>query len=256
MNRQINNVSVNNSEINLATLIGLNPDFPYKDRFGGDYQDYDDYGHGNSFDPDNPYQLPDIIVTPGGNYWEDDNDDSWNSNPNDSESFDFDNYFHSGGENQSGKSDDQLIADGIKVAKIICDSIKNDTAIGIQKISETNEFKIANVSSFGINFAAAEFDVYESLMKDINTLTTFGRYLSRGNVIASGIMAYIAYSEDNNDCWAWASFLFGAAGALASFTPIGLPFILLCDGLSICCGAMSLKNMNNDNTSQNNQTYQ
>ena len=172
MNRQINNVSVNNSEINLATLIGLNPDFPYKDRFGGDYQDYDDYGHGNSFDPDNPYQLPDIIVTPGGNYWEDDNDDSWNSNPNDSESFDFDNYFHSGGENQSGKSDDQLIADGIKVAKIICDSIKNDTAIGIQKISETNEFKIANVSSFGINFAAAEFDVYESLMKDINTLKT------------------------------------------------------------------------------------
>ena len=54
--------------------------------------------------------------------------------------------------------------------------------LAFKKISETNEFKIANVSSFGINFAAAEFDVYESLMKDINTLKTFGEiFVKSGN---------------------------------------------------------------------------
>ena len=68
-------------------------------------------------------------------------------------------------------------------------------------------------------------------MKDINTLKHLGDICQEEMIIASGIMAYIAYSEDNNDCWAGHLSLklevrLLEVLSLSSFTPIGPPFIL------------------------------
>ncbi|MFG6324974.1 MAG: hypothetical protein K1W41_27775 [Lachnospiraceae bacterium] len=205
--------------------------------------------------------MPDIIVTPGGNYWEDDNDDSWNSNPNDSESFDFDNYFHSGGGNQSGKSDDQLIADGIKVLNAMCDSIRNGTAIYLEKdttkITDSNAFKLANITNYGMNFALSEMDVYSTIYNQKTVLKSFGGALGAANAAAGGVIAFFAvFDRDTTESDKW-----GAAAAVLSIVGYGVgyfypPAALVIGGLSIICGAISLATSGNQNSNQSNSNYQ
>lgn len=203
--------------------------------YGGDYNDYNDYG--NSFD-ESGYDLPGIVVTPGGNYPEDDSwnngRDPWNDNNQDDE-WGFDDFI---GGNSYGLTTDKDYSNGIAVINAMNDSIKNGSALVVEKFSDSNTYKVCNLSSYAGNFVIPSMDLYAYYSKEVDQVVKLGRTFSRGNAIVGGIFAVITAFDDEPDWWAIAGAVAGITGAFLCPPASLLPLVF--DGIAIFCGAMSL----------------
>jgi len=218
---------------------------------GGDYNDYDDYG--NSFD-ESGYTLPGIIVTPDGNYPEDDSWDNgydpWNDSYQDDD-WGFDDFIGSGG-NSHGSSFDKDYSKGIAVLNAMNDSIKNGNALVVEKISDSTAYTVCNLANYAGNFAIPSMDLYSYYFGETDKIAKLGKAFAKGNLFASTALAIIAYADTEEIDW-W-----GVAGALAGLGAIICPATtlipLVLDGVAIFCGAMSLINGSSD-SQQSNTSY-
>lgn len=216
-------------------------------RTGGDY-----YGE------ENYITLPEIIVTPDGNYWE--GSDNWNDyDPNDPRNNDWNNPYdddwtwgnggHSNTPSQS--TEEQQISRGMRIASAIQDSINNKTAVVIEKATDSNIYKAVNIANYGANFAIAKMDVYSLITNNKTVLKSLGGAFGGVNAGVGAIVAYMALDDGNitqSDIWGAASAFFGVAGFFIGLAgPPAIPIALACDGLSIIFGAVSLAT-SNDNT--------
>lgn len=217
------------------------------DRTGGDYYGDDYY-----------ITLPELIVTPEGNYWNDSPD--WNDwDPNDprnndwNDPYDDDRNWGNGGNSNtpSQTTEEQQISRGMRIASAMQDSINNKTAVVIEKATDSNLYKAVNIANYGANFAIAEMDVYSVITKSTTALKSLGGAFGGVNAGVGLVVAWMALDDGNitqSDIWGAASALFGAAGFLISLGgPTVAPLALACDGISIICGAVSLAT-SNDNT--------
>lgn len=234
--------------------------------YGGDYNDYNDYG--NSFD-ERGYDLQGIVVTPNGNYTEDDfwnihdiwddNDFFLDDNSNNNDIPWYENNDSNG--NNSPISEDIQISNGKIIANAIKDSIHNGSALYIEKTSETKitdtkGYKAATVANFGTNFALSEMDVYSTIMDSKTILKSFGGVLGAANAIGGCVIAYFALNDGEitpSDIWGAASAFFGIVGyGLGYVYP---PAALVIGGVSIICGVISLATSNSNNNNNSNSIY-
>ena len=78
----------------------------------------------------------------------------------------------------------------------MCDSIRNGTAIYLEKdttkITDSNAFKLANITNYGMNFALSEMDVYSTIYNQKTVLKSFGGALGAANAAAGGVIAFFA----------------------------------------------------------------
>lgn len=211
-------------------------------RTGGDYYGDDYY-----------ITLPELIVTPEGNYWNDSPD--WNDwDPNDPRNDDWNNPYDDdrdwgqGGDSNtpSQSTEEQQIARGIRIASAIQDSINNKTAVVVDKPTDSNIYKAANISSYGANFALAEMDVYSAITGNKTVLKSFGGAFGGINSGVGLVVAVMALNDGNiteSDIWGAASAVLGTAGYVTGF--FCPPAALVLDGISIICGAVSLATSNN-----------
>lgn len=137
MKRPFTDLKQTETESSVLTLQSHNkPIASLNALFGGDYNDYDDYG--NSFN-ESGYDLPGIIVTPDGSYPEDDSwnsgNEPWNDNNQDDE-WGFDDFTGSGG-SSSGSAFDKDYSNGMAVLYAMNDSIKNGTALVVEKFTDS-----------------------------------------------------------------------------------------------------------------------
>lgn len=208
--------------------------------------------------------LPEIIVTPDydNNHWNYDYDPNEDRDPNDYFHFNDDTtYWNRGlswngntGNNSGQLTDSQLIARGMLVANAIQDSINNDTAIIAQKTSDSAGYKFVNSLSYGTNFAVAEADVYSAIFGNPATLKSFGTAFGASNFAVGLTIALIGIfdgEQTTSDYWALASAISAGLGlASAFYFP---PAVLVFDGISIICGAVSIATSNQSN--QDTSTY-
>ena len=226
-----------NSNINLGTL------------YGGDYNDYNDYG--SSFD-ESGYDLPGIIVTPDGNYPEnnpwDNGRDHWNGN-NQDDDWGFDDFI---GGNSYAFTTDNDYSNGMAVLNAMNDSIKNGNALVVEKFSDSNTYKVCNLSSYAGNFVTPSIDLYTHFFGDTDRIAKLGKAFSKSNLIASTALAVITYAEEGEvDWWAIGGIVAGA-GAMIFTGTWWVPIVL--DGVAILCGAISLANSSTNN-SQSTPSY-
>lgn len=218
------------------------------DRTGGDYYGDDYY-----------ITLPELIVTPEGNYWNDSPD--WNDwDPNDprnndwNDPYDDDRSWGNGGNSNtsSQSTEEQQISRGMRIASAMQDSINNKTALVVEKATDSNLYKATNIANFGANFALSEMDVYSVITNSKTVLKSFGGAFGGVNAGVGAIVAIMAVTDGEvteSDMWGAASAALGLAGYITGyfFPPAALVF----GGLSIICGAVSLATSNNNNPTTN-----
>ncbi|MBD5309954.1 MAG: hypothetical protein HDS10_05955 [Bacteroides sp.] len=200
---------------------------------------------------DDGYWFREFIVTPGGGS-NSDNDNYWGSNHDNDNSWGFGSD-HIGG--SSNVSDQELIEKGQQVTRIITDSIKNQTALYVEKSTDSNAYKVATVLNNATNIPVTQADLISKITNaDPLTLKTlgksFGGMLGGANAILGAVLTITDAAEANSideiDWWGMAAAVSGVAGFVCNFCcpPVALVF----DGISIICGFISMANSgSNDN---------
>lgn len=217
-------------------------------KYGGNYDYSFSNGDGDPFNENYGYTLDDIYVTPDGNYWDDDTNWLHELFP-DNPMYD-DDFF--GRDNSLTTPEDyaQCMADGNAVLNAMIDSIKNGTALYVEKVSDSAAYKIANLSNYASDFVMPVVDVMEHLyVNSPETILKLGKSFGRFNAVTGSVLAIITVYDENTDWWAIASAAAGVFGLLVPASwPLAVPLVI--DGLAITFGAISLANSSSENNSR------
>lgn len=212
---------------------------------GGDryYESNTDWGWGSE---DNPFELPEITVTPEGNSWDNTwednviwtpNDDFWNSNDDD---------FSCGGcsglPNVENENNSQFALD------TIMNSINNGSAL-LLEIENSKAYKLLSASSFVSSVPSFQADLITFLTHNDVFLKKCGDFLSGSSLIANSAVTLIGVADGDVTTSDWlniASCIFSGMG-LILFT--SSPASLICGGVSIILSVVSLCYSGTDNNS-------
>lgn len=130
------------------------------------------YETGGSYDycdwEQDSIMLPEIIVTPDGNYTRDEWDDLFGNDnypyDDDYPYDDRDDFGHGGPSSDHGNmSQSEITANGLQAVGLVEDSIRNNTAVWLQKAQETNIYKAVSVSSLVANAPGLQDDLIRVL---------------------------------------------------------------------------------------------
>lgn len=201
---------------------------------GGDkyYENNLDWGWGSN---ENPFELPEITVTPDGNSWDNTwednnlwipNEDWWNNNDDD---------FVSGG------SDGLLSSETASLHQAIIDGIIYSFNAGsalLLELEDTKSYKLVSATSFVSSVPSFQADLLTYLTHHDDFITKCSRFLGSKVALANGVLAIIGVLDGDTKLSDWgnlASAALGAIGCLMGPTPVGL----ICGGVSIALSIAS-----------------
>lgn len=151
------------------------------------------YETGNSYDygdwEQDSIMLPEIIVTPDGNYTRDEWDDLFG---NDSYPYDDDypyddreDFGHGGPSSDHGNtmSQSEIKANGLQAVGLVEDSIRNNTAVWLQKVQGTKTYKAVSISSLAANAPGLQNNLIRVLANNQSILNTWGKAFVIGNAL-------------------------------------------------------------------------
>lgn len=208
-----------------SNIIIGNSSFQLWYKTGGSY-DYQDMG-------DDSMWLPEIIVTPDGNYTRDEWDDVFGYDDNESDDYEFEFGVGGGGTDGGHMSQAEIIANGLQAVGLVEDSINNNTAIWLQKIQETNTYKAISVTSLVANAPGLQHDLIKALVKDPLVLNTWGKAFVKGNAIAGFATAVIGLADGDQTPGDWLIMAGAVAGSIGFVTQLCPVVSLSLTGVSI-----------------------
>lgn len=148
-----------------------------------------DGGLGSPGSPDNPYELPEVIVTPSGNhvdysnsdfdynygngYYGDENSYLWHQDGN----YDDRNDGGGGGGDSSDYYDSteaNILSHGQTAVNVITNSIQDNTAIWCKYVQETKGFQLLSATSFASGVPNFQYDLITALKADEGIVRTLG----------------------------------------------------------------------------------
>lgn len=206
---------------------------PIGDETGGSY-DYDDWYAGT-------IGLPEIIVTPDGNYTREEwynlyglNDDYYAYDDFGDETRE--DYGYGVSKHQGDDmSQSEIIANGLEAVDVVDDSIKNDTAIWFQKVQESNAYKMVSAASLVANAPGLQDDLIRALASNTSILNAWGKAFVKGNAITGGAIALIGLADGDATPGDWVLAAGAALGFLGTYTALCPAVGLTVSGLSLVC---------------------
>lgn len=182
--------------------------------------------------------LPEIIVTPDGNYTRDEWDDLFGNDnypyDDDYPYDDRDDFGHGGPSSDHGNmSQSEITANGLQAVGLVEDSIRNNTAVWLQKAQETNIYKAVSVSSLVANAPGLQNNLIRVLANNQSILNTWGKAFVKGNALVGGATAVIGIADGDATPGDWVLVAGAAAGILGAYTSVCPAVGLTLSGLSI-----------------------
>lgn len=222
--------------------------------YGDDWYDHwGDCGGGGGWwtgspgSPDNPYELPEAIVTPSGNhvdysnsdfdynygngYYGDENSYLWHQDGN----YDDRNDGGGGGGDSSDYYDSteaNILSHGQTAVNVITNSIQDNTAIWCKYVQETKGFQLLSATSFASGVPNFQYDLITALKADEGIVRTLGTAMVKGNTILSSGIALIGLADGDVTTADLLSALSAGIGILGMTTSVAPPVALTLDGIS------------------------
>lgn len=215
----------------------------FLNKSGGSY-DYGDWYN-------DPITLPEIIVTPDGNYsreewnilFESDRHQYEDYGSNQTDTFTFN-------QSKDNLSQSEIISNGLEAVALVKDSIFNNTAVCLQKIQQTNAYQAVSVSSLIANAPGFQEDLIKALTNNQGILNAWGKAFVKGNAYISGAMALIGVLDGDATTGDWFQLAGAATGILGTHFFICPPIGLTLSGFSLVLSIIGT-GMNAANNSNN-----
>lgn len=223
-------------------IIKLNP-IGGSDRY---YEDNGDWGWGTD---ENPFELPEITVTPDGNSWDDNWDDNrWN--PNDDEWWNSHDDFSQGGGSTSAETTNaaQLVTD------TIMNSINNGTAVAVQ-MEDSKTYKLASLSAFVSSVPALQAEILSVVSHNEAFLKKCSNALGGFAFAANLPFTIMGVTDGDISGSDWLNILSTLSGAIGTFTSLAPPIAFAFNGLSFVLSIASLCVSGSENNSSTNNNY-
>lgn len=243
--------SIGNEELLRMVLTGANQRIIKSNPIGGSDRYYEDTGNWGWGTDENPFEFPEIIVTPDGNSWDEDWANDWNSNNNWWDSNDdwwnSNDDFIQGGGGGSVSNDAETSNTAQLVTDTIMNSINNGTAIVFQ-MEDSKTYKLASLSAFVSNVPALQAEILSIVSHNDAFLKQCSNLLGDFALAANIPFTVIGVADGDvsvSDYLNVFSTVTGLIGKCCGTTPIGFAF----DGLSFVLSIAALCVSGNESNS-------